>query len=56
MDFLVEPQNQGQVSWFSLKTKVDGFSGFGLKTGGYSPYVLTSKPLARISQFGPQNQ
>jgi hypothetical protein len=23
--FLVEPQNQGQFSWLSLKTKVDGF-------------------------------
>jgi hypothetical protein len=23
--FLVEPQNQGRVSWLSLKTKVDGF-------------------------------
>jgi hypothetical protein len=44
--FLVEPQNQGQVSWLSLKTKVDGLSvvwpqnhwdsflRFGLKTDG----------------------
>jgi hypothetical protein len=38
MNFLVEPQNKGrQVSWLSLKTKVDGFrfgpqnqAGFGL--------------------------
>jgi hypothetical protein len=24
-----------RVSWFSLKTNVDGFSEFGIKTGGY---------------------
>jgi hypothetical protein len=44
-----------QVSWFSLKTKVDGFSRFGLKTGDYGSYGLASKPLARVFQFGPQN-
>jgi hypothetical protein len=31
-----------QVSWFSLKTKVDGFSQFGLKTGGYGSCDLAS--------------
>jgi hypothetical protein len=43
------------ISWFSLKTKVDGFSQFDLKTGGYGSYGLASKPLARVSRFGPQN-
>jgi hypothetical protein len=43
------------VSWFSLKTMVDGFSRFGLKTGGYSSCGLASKPLAWVSWFGPQN-
>jgi hypothetical protein len=42
-------------SWFSLKTKVDDFSWFGLKTGGYGSCGLASKQLARVSQFGPQN-
>jgi hypothetical protein len=32
-----------QVSWFGLKTKVDGFSRFGLKTGNYGLVVLASK-------------
>jgi hypothetical protein len=45
-----------QVSWFSLKTKVDGFSQFGLKTGGCGSCGLASKPLTRVSQFGPQNR
>jgi hypothetical protein len=45
-----------RVSWFSLKTKVDGFSLFGLKTGGYGSCGLASKPLARVSRFGPQNR
>jgi hypothetical protein len=54
--FLVEPQNQGRVPWFSLKTKVDGFSWFDLKIGGYGSCGLTSKPLSRVSQFGPQNR
>jgi hypothetical protein len=44
------------VSWFSLKAKVDGFSCFGLKTGGYDSSSLASKPLARVSWFGPQNR
>jgi hypothetical protein len=26
---------RSMVSWFDLKTKVDGFSRFGLKTGGF---------------------
>jgi hypothetical protein len=45
-----------QISWFSLKTKVDGFPRFGIKTGGYSSCGLASKPLARVFQFGPQNR
>jgi hypothetical protein len=57
-----------RVSWFSLKTKVNGFSQFGIKTGGYdvsgfdlktSGYGssgLASKPLSRVSWFGPQNR
>jgi hypothetical protein len=42
--FLVEPQNQGRVSWFSLKTKVDDSSRFGLKTtrSGFSVWALKS--------------
>jgi hypothetical protein len=43
------------VSWFNLKTKVNGFSQFGLKIGGYDSCGLASKPLARVSRFGPQN-
>jgi hypothetical protein len=53
--FLVEPQNQGWASLFSLKTKVDDSSRFGLKTDGYGSCGLASKPLARVSRFGPQN-
>jgi hypothetical protein len=45
-----------RVSWFSLKTKVDGFSRFGLKTSGYNSCGLASKPLAQVSRFWPQNQ
>jgi hypothetical protein len=41
---------------FSLKTKVDDFFRFGLKTGGYSSCGLASKPLAQVFRFGPQNQ
>jgi hypothetical protein len=44
------------VSCFSLKTKVNGFSWFILKTSGYGSCGLTSKPLARVSRFGPQNR
>jgi hypothetical protein len=44
------------VSWFSLKTKVDNFSRFGLKTGGYNSYGLASKPLTQVFRFVPQNQ
>jgi hypothetical protein len=52
---------------FSLKTKVDsfsrfgletsgyGFSRFGLKISGYDSCVLATKPLAWVSRFGPQN-
>jgi hypothetical protein len=35
---------------------VDGFSWLDLKTGGYSSYCWTSKPLAQVSWFGPQNR
>jgi hypothetical protein len=45
-----------RVSWFSLKTKVDSFSRFGLKTSGYGFSGLASKPLPRVSQFGHQNR
>jgi hypothetical protein len=41
---------------FNLKTKVDDFFRFGLKTGGYSSCGLVSKPLTQVFQFGPQNQ
>jgi hypothetical protein len=34
--FFVEPQNQGPISWLSLKTKVDDF------------LVWTSKPVALV--------
>jgi hypothetical protein len=44
------------VSWFSLKSKVDDFSWFGLKTSGYNSCGLASKPLAQVSLFGPQNR
>jgi hypothetical protein len=45
-----------RVSWFSLNTKVNGFSRFGLKTGGYGSCGLASKPLAWVSRFWPQNR
>jgi hypothetical protein len=45
-----------RVSWFSLKTKIDGFFRFGLKTGCYGSCDLSSKPLARFSRFEPQNR
>jgi hypothetical protein len=44
------------ISWFSLKTKVDDFFQFGLKTGGYGSCGLASKPLARVFWFGSQNR
>jgi hypothetical protein len=37
-------------------TKVDVFSRFGLKTGGYGFCGLTSKSLTQVSQFRPQNR
>jgi hypothetical protein len=49
-------RREGRVSWFSLKPKVNSFSQFGLKTGGYGSCGLSSKQLARVSQFGPQNR
>jgi hypothetical protein len=39
----------------ALKTKVDDFSQFYLKTGGYGSCGVASKPLPQISWFGPQN-
>jgi hypothetical protein len=45
-----------RVSWFILKTKVDGLSRLGLKIGGYGSCGLASKPFARVSLFGPQNR
>jgi hypothetical protein len=38
-----------RVSWFSLKTKVDSFSQFGLKIGGYDFSDLALKPVATVS-------
>jgi hypothetical protein len=35
---------------------VDGFSRFGLKTGGHGSCGLASKPVAQVSQFVPQNR
>jgi hypothetical protein len=49
-------RRRARVSWFSLKTKVNGFSWFGLKTGGYGSCGLASKSVAQVSRFGPQNQ
>jgi hypothetical protein len=39
---------------FSLKTKVDDFSQFDVKTGGYGSCGLASKSLTRVSQFVSQ--
>jgi hypothetical protein len=41
-----------RVSWFSLKTMVDGFSRFGLKTGSYGSCGLASKPHLRFPNLG----
>jgi hypothetical protein len=38
-NFLIEPQNQDQIYWLSLKTKIDGFS------------VLPSKPVAPLDDL-----
>jgi hypothetical protein len=44
VSFLVEPQNQGlQVSWLSLKTKVSGFPGLGLKIGSCGLVIWFTK-------------
>jgi hypothetical protein len=42
-------------SWFGLKTGGYGFSRFGIKTYGYSFCGLASKPLAPVFRFWPQN-
>jgi hypothetical protein len=49
-------RREARVSWFSHKTKVDSFSRFDLKIGGYSSCALASKPLARVFRFEHQNQ
>jgi hypothetical protein len=36
--------------------KVDSFSWFGHKTGGYNSCGLISKSLAQVFQFEPQNR
>jgi hypothetical protein len=41
-----------RVSWFCLKTKIDGFSRFSLKTDGNGSCGLASKSLAWVSRFG----
>jgi hypothetical protein len=45
-----------RVSWFILKTKVDSFSWFGLKTSGYGSGCWTLNPLSRVSLLVPQNR
>jgi hypothetical protein len=51
--FLVWPQNEGrQVSWLSLKTKVDRFPGLGLKTGNFGLVVWDSKSSQQFLGLG----
>jgi hypothetical protein len=52
---LIEPQNQGRVSWLSLKTKVDDFW-FGPQNRQLWLGYLSLKITASISLFVPQNQ
>jgi hypothetical protein len=40
----------------SLKTKVDGFLQFSLKTGGGGCSGLASKPVEMVSPVWPKNQ
>jgi hypothetical protein len=42
--------------WFGLKTNGTVFSGLTSKPVVTVSPVLTSKPVARFSRFGPQNQ
>jgi hypothetical protein len=44
------------VSWLSLKTKVDGFSRFGLKTGHVGFLALVSKSVVTFSLVWRQNR
>jgi hypothetical protein len=66
--FLIEPQNQGQrfvsglaskpvatVLRLGLKIGTDGFSRFGLKTGGGFLGWASKSRWWRISRFSPQN-
>jgi hypothetical protein len=48
-------RREAWVSWLIIKTKGDGFSQFGLKTGGSGFLVWASKPAAPVWWFGPQN-
>jgi hypothetical protein len=54
--YTVHKKMRNTVSWFSLKTKVDGFSRFGLKIGAYGFCVLASKPLTRVSPVWASKQ
>jgi hypothetical protein len=66
MNFLVEPQNQGQrfdlkttrtvCQWFDLKINRTVYQKFNLKITGTVSLGLFLKPVARIFWFGPQNQ
>jgi hypothetical protein len=53
---LYRAQGDEERGFFSLKIKVDSFSWFDLKTGGYGSYGLTSKLHARVFWFEPQNR
>jgi hypothetical protein len=55
VDFLVEPENQGQrfYQWFDIKTTGAICQGFGLKTTGTVFPGLASKPVVMVCQgFG----
>jgi hypothetical protein len=45
-------RRRARVSWLSLKTKVGGFSGLGLKTGSCSLVIWASKSPQRILGLG----
>jgi hypothetical protein len=47
--FLVEPQKQGQISWLSLKTKVNGL---GPKTVSSGLVIWASKSPCRFLDLG----
>jgi hypothetical protein len=48
----VHKETRARVSWLSLKTKVSGFSGLGLKTGSCGLVIWTSKLPWRILSLG----